>query len=167
MQVTIGDVSSGVTIALAVGIGASILSSIKAPRGTVKWRHSFASLILLAMVSTQLYYVGMAAVKLPASTKVLFANCRASSKGGKMSESFRDCEKMQRTACTHDHPCTPCDTPLAFTQFDNSWWSNDCRICSSNPGLDRCSQSEDAWCRRSDGVVEKCNSCCLALSIKE
>lgn len=53
-------------------------------------------------------------------------DCRASQKGGKRTDSSRDCRWFEGELCTRDEPCTPCD-------LDRS-----CRTCTSDGSNANC-----------------------------
>ena len=60
---------------------------------SVKFKHSFCSLILLGVVAAEFYYVSLVGVKLAPQNihSVLRTECRSSGKGGKIRTTFRDC----------------------------------------------------------------------------
>lgn len=169
---TTDDLVEGVTYALVVSLSAAALASWLSPSGTIRWKHSFCSIVLFAAVAVQFYYVGLVAVRVPAGTSVVLSECRRSGKGGKGTASFRDCIRGQAARCTRSEPCTPCDVPVGLTEFDNLLWPNDCNACS-NTELGVCGSPDDnnvEWCTvagSSSGSsgrgmnVEPCRTCCF------
>jgi hypothetical protein len=152
-------------------VGAAVLSSALNWQGTPRWKHSFCSLLLLAAVAVQLYFVVLVSLKLPVGREasVILRECRSSSKGGKLSGSFRDCERGEGARCTLQQPCSACDSAMPNHVFDNLEWDQTCGICSvRNPGT--CAPvnvagSETQWCLGAKGEVEPCKQCCLRLLV--
>jgi hypothetical protein len=161
---------AGAATVFALVVAAVVASALNW-QGTTRWKHSFCSLLLLAAVVVQLYFVVLVAIKLPVDREetVKLSECRSSSKGGKVPGSFRDCERGEGARCTLKRPCSGCDWAIPNTIFDNFEWDMGCSICSlRNAGT--CAPvnvagSEVQWCVGATGKVEPCRQCCLRVLV--
>lgn len=166
------DVASSLALAILVAFLCGAVTTCTQPKGTAAWKHSFCKLILASAVAIEFFFVGLVALHLPSSHKPILSKCAASIKGGKLTESLRDCTEGQGPICTKDRPCTPCDSPISWTTFDSLLWQNDCKVCTrTDPGLCRLydalapfAANRTEWCLESDGTVAPCARCCLDLS---
>jgi len=160
---------------VAVALAAAILAGWFAEQGTKKWKHTFCTLLFVAAIAVETYFLALVGMKLPPGQQRIWRSCANGIKGGKQSGHLRDCMQGEGSFCTLKEPCTPCDEPMGHIEFDSLLWPSTCRACSNlNPGVCRASEGfsiqrnserkdEIEWCRNADGTVEPCARCCLSL----
>ena len=140
-------------------------ATIRRGKGSIMWRYSFLRAVAWIAVTVQLVYVGDIAVLLPPHMKntTMLVECRESTKGGKLTNTFRDCLVGQSGFCTKDEPCTPCDVYVAPFEFDAGTYEGYCEECSESY-LGHCNfkgSTQGPYCQEFDGTIAPCRRCCL------
>jgi len=166
--VTVVDVALYFMWALILLLGTSAYANIRRGKrnaNKVAWKWSFIKSTFWTTVFVILVYVARVAVRLPEDMKAttMLVECRESTKGGKITDTFRDCTTGQGGFCTKEEPCTPCDTFVKPFEFDGIVYEGYCEQCSDSY-VGYCNfQGGDKgpYCREFDGTVAPCQRCCL------